>query len=552
MAAVASTPAQWHKLPIALSELCINSVLRCGQSFRWQRKGDEWTCALQGRILSLRQDDTHLHYRAVFPPGDQPSATSESATESAADADGTIALIKSYFNLAVPLKPLYELWSARDSHFAEKSASYPGIRILRQDPWENTISFICSSNNHISRISSMVLSLCTHFGRYLGSVEGVPYHDFPEPSALTAVPDIESVLRTLNFGYRAKFIAGAATVVAQKPEGWLQDLRKADYKDAHEALLELPGVGAKVADCICLMSLDKPMALPIDTHVWQIARRDYSLKIPEKATISDAMYSRISNHFLELWGNKAGWAHAVLFAADLPGFKDQDATGAVLKAARTRTKKTETVKVVKKVAASKKRKRQVEPEEPVESTEPVEPVDAVEPVEQAKPVINDDSEPARPAAASPQPSVASRASSESLSSAHGSPPLSSSPPAPSPPPAEVGHPRKSRRIADQPAKTVTKTTTTTTMTVSSSTTTVVAAAALAASKRNKITPTAKVKAKAKAKVGKAKAGKAGASKKAAAAVLKELPVLMVPITYPEGVEITTAERVKQRRRRAQI
>lgn len=32
----------------------------------------------------------------------------------------------------------------------------------------------------------------------------------------------------------------------------------------------------KVADCVCLMSLDKAEAVPVDTHVWQIAKRDYS------------------------------------------------------------------------------------------------------------------------------------------------------------------------------------------------------------------------------------------------------------------------------------
>ena len=111
----------------------------------------------------------------------------------------------------------------------------------------------------------MVGNLCAMWGKELGEVDGVQYRDFPPPGKLSG-DGVEQKLRELGFGYRAKYIAAAAKIVDERGEGWLEGLRKIEYRDAHEALLELPGVGPKVADCVCLMSLDKAEAVPVDTH----------------------------------------------------------------------------------------------------------------------------------------------------------------------------------------------------------------------------------------------------------------------------------------------
>lgn len=163
-------------------------------------------------------------------------------------------------------------------------------------------------------------------------------HDFPTPEALTG-KNVESHLRELGFGYRAKYIAETARIVAnQKPKNWLESLRNpevpgfgnqlvplekhATYKEAHEELLSLKGVGPKVADCVCLMGLGWAESVPVDTHVWQIAQRDY--KFGKKAkTFNKAMYDAVGDHFRTLWGKHAGWAHSVLFTADLREFADR-------------------------------------------------------------------------------------------------------------------------------------------------------------------------------------------------------------------------------------
>lgn len=133
----------------------------------------------------------------------------------------------------------------------------------------------------------MVEKLCLHYGPFVAKVEDHLYHDFPPPETL-AGKDVESKLRSLGFGYRAKYIHQTAVIVSQEREkGWLNGLcnpespafgveaRPGDemkpegrpgYREAHEALLELQGVGPKVSDCVCLMGLGWGESVPVDTH----------------------------------------------------------------------------------------------------------------------------------------------------------------------------------------------------------------------------------------------------------------------------------------------
>ncbi|KAL1603726.1 8-oxoguanine glycosylase ogg1 [Paraconiothyrium brasiliense] len=354
--------ADWHKLPIALTELCINTTLRCGQSFRWRKSAeDEYSMALHDRILSFRQDATHLHYRAIFPsslPSPPPSHTPSIAPSVASDEDDTLALVRHYLNLEPNLAQLYEQWASADPNFKKRAPKFTGIRILRQDPWEALIGFICSSNNNISRISGMVHNLCKHYGPLIGVVGGEPYHDFPTPEAL-ADPKVEAHLKELGFGYRAKYIAKTAQIVAAekglawleelcnpespvfgkepKPAGELQVGGREGYRKAHEELLALHGVGPKVADCVCLMGLGWSESVPVDTHVWQIAQRDYRFGKGKHSSLTAATYIAVANRFRELWGKEAGWAHSVLFTADLKAF-----SGRVV--AKTEVKEEVTVK----------------------------------------------------------------------------------------------------------------------------------------------------------------------------------------------------------------
>ncbi|KAG8931161.1 8-oxoguanine glycosylase ogg1 [Tulasnella sp. 417] len=328
----------FRSLPLSITQLNLSAVLKCGQSFRWrsypldtsnptpdpapEAPPCEWRLTLDDRVVCLRQTSSNLYYRSLYPPS--PVAATEEKDAVA------LTWLRDYFQLDIDLENLYEEWSKKDPIFKGVKDRFSGIRMLRQDPWENVISFICSQNNHISRISSMVQNLCIHFSPALLAVPGdgksqeQTFHPFPPPAAL-ADPSVETRLRELGFGYRAKYIQKTAALLCERhkdPQNWLKGLRTKSIDEAREALLELHGVGPKVADCILLMSLDKASIVPVDTHVYQIAVKHYGLRAPLKANMTPVLYAQVAQKLTGVWGDYAGWAHSVMFTADLRSFAD--------------------------------------------------------------------------------------------------------------------------------------------------------------------------------------------------------------------------------------
>jgi N-glycosylase/DNA lyase len=128
------------RLPLAQVSLAV--VLRCGQSFRWSilsakdnPDSVEYRFCLKDRVICLRQSSDTLYYRAVFPDP-QPSSVTLCNREKE-----TLAWLEDYFQLDVDLVTLYQQWAARDKVFAKLQGRFEGIRILRQDPWENLVSY---------------------------------------------------------------------------------------------------------------------------------------------------------------------------------------------------------------------------------------------------------------------------------------------------------------------------------------------------------------------------------------------------------------------------
>lgn len=123
--------------------------------------------------------------------------------------------------------------------------------------------------------------------------------------------------------------AAWASVAAREAEGraWLYGLRNPSaYSRAavQQHLLAFPGVGPKVADCAALFSLDQAGVVPVDVHVWRIAQRDLGdPSLASAKSVTPHVYSRVGELFRAKYpGGKAGWAHSLLFAAELPGFID--------------------------------------------------------------------------------------------------------------------------------------------------------------------------------------------------------------------------------------
>ncbi|KAF8763438.1 N-glycosylase/DNA lyase like protein [Argiope bruennichi] len=331
----------WKMLSCSFSELNLDVTLAAGQSFRWSKSNNgEWFGVISDFVCALKQDTKgnllyKIHnsaksddsYEQSKPDQKRPSKRPKTIKNISTQNNNLSYInhediLNDYFNLNFNLEDHYNLWSKADENFKSVGKIHKGIRILRQDPVENLFSFICSANNNIPRITGMVGKLCSNYGEKLLQIDDQTFYTFPTIERLAA-DDVENKLRTLGFGYRAKYINQTAKILLkEKPPGWLENLRKISYKEAHEELLTLPGVGAKVADCVCLMSLDKYDAIPVDTHIWQVTLKDYMPHLKNSKTLTHKIYQEIGDFYRERFGKYAGWANTVLFANDLKMFKN--------------------------------------------------------------------------------------------------------------------------------------------------------------------------------------------------------------------------------------
>ena len=264
----------------------LSTTLECGQAFRW-RKIDGWySGVIFNNNVKIRSESKGAEF--LSSPDD------EAVLE---------PLLRDYLRLEDDIDGIYENIN-RDEHIGESIKRYTGMRILRQEPWECLVSFICSANSNIGRISTNVEDIATKFGRAI-RVNGDVRHTFPTADVLAEAG--EQPLRELGLGFRAKYVAATAKVIA---EGVLDlyALREAPYDEALESLVALPGIGDKVANCIMLFSLDKLEAFPVDVWIDR-ALREWYPAVAEKKLTKKAMRPWAQDYF----GRYAGYANQYLF-----------------------------------------------------------------------------------------------------------------------------------------------------------------------------------------------------------------------------------------------
>ncbi|XP_051123995.1 N-glycosylase/DNA lyase OGG1 [Andrographis paniculata] len=296
----------WKPLNIDKTELYLPLTFPTGQTFRWKKTGpSQYTGPIGSHLVSLKQlDDDGVGYHCHF-----------TENEDIARID-----LSDFLNLGISLKEMWDEFRASDERFAQLALYLEGARVLRQDPLECLIQFICSSNNHIQRITKMV-DFISSKGRLLGNVGGFDFFEFPTLERLALVTEGE--LREAGFGYRAKYIVGTVAALQSKPGGgveWLASFRKMDLQTAINGLSSLPGVGPKVAACIALFSLDQHHAIPVDTHVWQIATK-YVVPELAGARLTPKICHLVADAFVSKYGKYAGWAQTLLFISELPAQK---------------------------------------------------------------------------------------------------------------------------------------------------------------------------------------------------------------------------------------
>lgn len=215
----------------------------CGQCFRWQPSPEDprtYTGAAGGRFLELRQEDGQLRL----------SCTEE-------EFDG---FWRGYFDLDTDYGEKWAALMAFSPVLREAAAYAPGIRILRQEPWEALCSFILSQNNNIPRITGIIARLCEAFGE---PIPGAPLHAFPTPERIAGL-SLEA-LAPLRAGFRAKYLLDAARKVASGAVD-MEKTARLPPEFGRGELQKILGVGPKVAECTLLFGFHKTECFPMD--VW--------------------------------------------------------------------------------------------------------------------------------------------------------------------------------------------------------------------------------------------------------------------------------------------
>jgi N-glycosylase/DNA lyase len=239
------------------------------------------------------------------------------------------------------LENLYTEWSSQCPRLKQIASCIPGVRVLNQDPWECFVSFLCSSNNNIPRITKMLQSIREVYGTELpvyskvdtNTSEPTIYYSFPSLNELMTKATEHDLRTKCGMGYRARYLIESMKLLSSL--GGEQYLHKLKYSTndpiiVQEQLVQFMGIGRKVADCIALFSLNQCTAIPVDVHVWNIARRDYVSSSKQQqlhsllrnaTSVTPTIYTTVGNIFRQRFPTKSGWAHSLLFVAELPSFR---------------------------------------------------------------------------------------------------------------------------------------------------------------------------------------------------------------------------------------
>jgi N-glycosylase/DNA lyase len=259
--------------------LDLDATLASGQSFSWKRTTDgKWRGWIDRRpCLVWSQGDA---LRAVGP-----ALTHEAVTR--------------YFGLDLPIQEIFATFPA-DPLLDRARAFAPGLRILRQEPWETLCNFICSSLKQIVQIEQINAELRRTFGKEIA--EGL--RSFPDASDLALAT--EAKLRECRLGFRACHLFVASRQIASS-EVSLDKIASLPTLEARQELQRIRGVGEKVANCILLFAYGRAEAFPIDVWVDRVIRQLY---FNNSARISNARIKDFSNsHF----GPNRGYAQQFLF-----------------------------------------------------------------------------------------------------------------------------------------------------------------------------------------------------------------------------------------------
>ncbi len=273
--------------------LNLTYTLDCGQAFRWKLRREWWVGVVRDHAVRLRREGGTV-LGQLYPP--RPDAA---------------AFLASYLRLGVDLASIYRDFAPADPRIDDAVSAFSGLRVLNQEPQETLLSYVCSTANSVPRISKAVEEMSRRYGRPIATLDGEAFCAFPSALALAEAPE-QQLWKGCGLGWRGTNLKRLASDLLAKPEGWPEQLRPLPYAEARASLMELRGIGAKIADCVCLFSLEKDQAVPVDTHIWAVAREIFDAQVTTKS-LTPATYGLVAGLYQQRYGRFAGWAQEYLY-----------------------------------------------------------------------------------------------------------------------------------------------------------------------------------------------------------------------------------------------
>jgi N-glycosylase/DNA lyase len=262
----------------------LNLTINSGQVFLWNKIGDTWFGIDDGDLLVIREEP----FKII----------------------SSLRKMKKFFREEDNLDRIIAEIS-KDEIVKNAVKHFSGLRLMRQDPFQCYISFICSSNSSIQNIKRMLENLCKKFGNKI-EFDKKQFFTFPKPEKLSNASNKD--LLSCGLGFRAKYVKQAAKMVSSGKINF-ESLRKEDYQSALEILKTVPGIGNKVADCILLFSLDKLESFPLDRWTQRILEKYYSRIFGDiqGKSLTEKKYSMLHEKIIEYFGPYAGFSQQFLF-----------------------------------------------------------------------------------------------------------------------------------------------------------------------------------------------------------------------------------------------
>ena len=271
--------ANWNALNTE-EEIDLEKTLFSGQVFMFKQTGsNEYTGVVGECLVSFLQRDGSVFYKILYGGKSQEEMTRE---------------ISYFFTLEIPFRPLLNKWGL------DEEGKLAGLRTIRYDLVPTIFSFICSSNNNISRITKMVNFLYSK-GDFMMEYKGFGFYHFPKLERLVS---IEDELKQNSFGYRSRYICDAAKFLIENHAQIISN----SPEDVRKALISVRGVGNKVADCISLIGMGSLGVVPIDTHIFNFARKEVKTR-----SLTDRTYRDVQKLYVEKFGKYAGIAQLYIF-----------------------------------------------------------------------------------------------------------------------------------------------------------------------------------------------------------------------------------------------